>query len=128
MAESPFDRAVIDGVVRQFFEPSFQGTTMEGQAIMGRSPAAMAVDGLYQARKDEIVDALTEVLDADTIAAAVAKRILEDLAEKPLSFSSTRPAGAEFRKAVTDRTIEILAQRQADEFRAAATGDLGGGE
>jgi len=115
---STFEEAIVSAITAQFFESKPQSQDPNtGTITYAPSPAWNVAYQLYEANKTKIVQSITEKLDLDNLAEKMAERVIKHLTQVPYNSWNRDIAAEEFRKLLRDRTIEILAQAQAEQYR-----------
>lgn len=111
-----FEDAVVKACVDQFFQPQpFPG--MDGGITWSRPHAASVIDGLFQARKEEILAAVIASVDIDGLAEKVAGRLTALLTERHGAYTQDTADASTFRRAVDAKVIDLLAADAAERVR-----------
>lgn len=118
-----FEDAIIQAIADRFFMSEPISTTPDGFIQYGAAPALRVAYAIYEAKKDEIFEAVMANLDVDDLATKIAVKVSEDLTQSPGWQSSWNGTSRdELRKQVREAVIDKIAAGQVAELRALAEG------
>lgn len=119
LSDLSWEDRIFNAIVGQFFAPVYSGNGGDGNPLFAQSGLSALATSMFQARRTEILNAVSEHLTADEIAEAVAERVANDIITRigrPSSGNSFNYDPYErdrdaMRKLVNERVADELARR-----------------